>query len=298
MVITLFFVVTITFFLMRSIPGNPLGEMVLRLKPEARENFERIYGLDKPLHIQYLKYLQNLAKFDLGQSLRYPGKSVNSLIAGKSPVSFRVGLIALIGGTLLGVALGMVAALFKNKWPDYIVMFLAVIGIALPAFVTAVLMRHFLVSLPVRGLDSIQAYIIPVVALSFGTIATYARYIKASMLDTMNQDYIMTAQSKGVSNFDIVRKHALRNAVLPSMAMLAARFSIIFTGNFVIERMFDIPGLGGYFVDSLFNNDYTMIMGLIVYMCAIFLVTQLVLDIAYMIVDPRIRTALDKSHGG
>ena len=295
MFITLFFIVTITFFLMRSIPGDPLASMGRALPAQARDNFLEKYSLNDPLPVQYLRYLQNLVKLDLGDSLHYPGRSVGSMIATMSPVSAKVGGIALLAGTLIGVALGITAALFKNKWPDYLVMFLAIIGTTVPPFVLASLMQFSLSVqmglLPSSGWGQPRHYVMPVIALSFGTIATYARYMKSGMLDTLSQDYILTAQSKGVSEFNVVWKHAMRNSILPSITMLAARIVGIFTGSFVIERMFSIPGLGKYFVDSINNNDYSMTLGLTVFFSIFFVVAQLLVDIVYVLVDPRIKLA-------
>jgi len=299
MFITLFFIVTITFFLMRSIPGDPLASMGRLLPEQTRINFMNKYGLDDPLPTQYFRYLRNLVKLDLGDSVRYPGRSVSSIIATMSPASAKVGGVALLVGTSIGVALGIVAALFKNRWPDYLVMFLAIIGTTLPAFVLASLMQYLfsvqLGLLPTSGWGGPKYYIMPVIALSFGTIATYARYMKSSMLETMNQDYILTAQSKGVSEFNVVWKHALRNSILPSITMLAARIVGIFMGAFVIERMFSIPGLGTYFVSSINNNDYSMTLGLTVFFSVFFVVAQLLVDIVYVLVDPRIKLSPDKS---
>ena len=299
MFLTLFFVVTLTFFLMRSIPGDPVASKARILPPGVQENYIRKLGLDKPLLVQYFKYLQNLVKLDLGDSFKYPGRSVSSTIATMSPVSARVGGLALVAGTIIGIALGIVAALFKNKWPDYIVMLLAIIGVTVPAFVLASLMQYLLSVklglLPTFGWGTPKHYVMPVIALSFSSIATFARYMKSGMLETMNQDYILTAQSKGVSEFNVVRKHALRNSFLPCLSMLAASIAAVFTGAFVIERMFSVPGIGKYMIDSINEKDYSMVLGLTVFFSVVFVVVQLLVDIVYVLVDPRIRLMRDEN---
>jgi len=297
MFVSLYFIVTITFFLMRSIPGDPLAFMARSLPEQTRINFMNKYGLNDPLYIQYFRYLRNLVKLDLGDSVFYVGTSISETIAKTSPVSARIGGVALLLAVPLGIGFGILAALFKNKWPDYLVMFLAIIGTTLPAFVLASIMQYVfsvqLRILPTSGWGKPAHYVMPVIALSFGTIATYARYMKSSMLDTLNQDYILTAQSKGVSDIGVIVKHALRNSILPSVTMLAYRIVAIFTGAFVIERMFAIPGVGIHFINSINNNDYSMVMGTTVYFAAFFVVCQLIVDIVYVFVDPRIKLTPD-----
>jgi len=293
MFVTLFFIVTITFFLMRNIPGDPLAHMARSLPEQTRINFLRKYGLDEPLFTQYLKYLKNLLSLNLGESIVYPGRDVFETIARTSPISAISGGIALALGLVLGVSLGILAALFKNRWPDYFVMFIAILGITVPVFVLASLLQYLfsvqLRILPTSGWGQPKHMVMPIVVLSFGTIATYARYIKSSMLDTLNQDYILTAESKGVSEFNVIMKHALRNSILPSITMLGGRIVGIFTGAFVVERIFAIPGIGSYYVTSINNNDYSMTMGTTVFYAAMFVAMQLIVDIVYVIVDPRIK---------
>ena len=296
MLVTLFIIITATFFLMRSIPGDPLADMAQRLPEQTRANFYAKYGLDKPLTEQYVIYMKNLlTKGDLGESITKPGKMVTDVIIESSPVSFNVGVRALIIGIVVGVALGIVAALYKNRWPDYLVMFIAILGITVPVFVLASLLQYvFAVQLrwvPPSGWGKPVNFVIPVAVMCLGTIATYARYIKSSMLDTLGQDYILTARAKGVSEFNVIRKHVMRNSILPAITILGGRIVGIFTGSFVIERMFGIPGLGFYYVSSIQNRDYTMTMGTTIFFASLFVVVQLVIDIIYMMVDPRIRTA-------
>lgn len=293
MFITIFCIATATFFLMRSIPGDPLSSMAQTLPEQTKANYYAKYGLDKPLFTQYLMYMKNLVKGDLGDSNVYPGRSVGGVIAETSPVSATIGGPALVIGLVLGITFGIIAALFKNKWPDYIVMVIAIMGITIPVFVLVSLMQYFfsikLGWLPSSGWGEPKHLIMPVIVLSFSTIATYARYIKSSMLDVLDQDYILTARSKGLSEGQIVRRHVLRNSLLPAVTILSGRIVGIFTGAFIVEKMFTIPGIGFYYISSINNNDYTMTMGTTVFYAALFVVMQLVVDFVYMLVDPRIR---------
>ena len=293
MLLTLLIVATVTFFMMRSIPGDPLGGMARALPEQTKANYYAKYGLDKPLMEQYLIYIKNMIQGDLGESLLYPGRSVSATISATSPVSGLVGGIALVIGLLIGVCLGIIAALKKNQWPDYVVMVIAIMGITIPVFVLVSLMQYFfsikLGWLPSSGWGQPKHLIMPVIVLSFSTIATYARYIKSSMLDVLDQDYILTARSKGLSEGQIVRRHVLRNSLLPAVTILSGRIVGIFTGAFIVEKMFTIPGIGFYYISSINNNDYTMTMGTTVFYAALFVVMQLVVDFVYMLVDPRIR---------
>lgn len=293
MLLTLLIVATVTFFMMRSIPGDPLGGMARELPEQTKANYYAKYGLDRPLIEQYLIYIKNMIQGDLGESLLYPGRSVSATIAATSPVSGLVGGIALVIGLLIGVCLGIIAALKKNQWPDYVVMVIAIMGITIPVFVLVSLMQYFfsikLGWLPASGWGKPKHLIMPVIVLSFSTIATYARYIKSSMLDVLDQDYILTARSKGLSEGQIVRRHVLRNSLLPAVTILSGRIVGIFTGAFIVEKMFAIPGIGFYYISSINNNDYTMTLGTTVFYAALFVVMQLIVDFAYMLVDPRIR---------
>ena len=293
MLLTLLIVATVTFFMMRSIPGDPLGGMARELPEQTKANYYAKYGLDKPLVEQYLIYIKNMLQGDLGESLLYPGRSVSATISATSPVSGLVGGIALVIGLLIGVCLGIIAALKKNQWPDYVVMVIAIMGITIPVFVLVSLMQYFfsikLGWLPSSGWGEPKHLIMPVIVLSFSTIATFARYIKSSMLDVLDQDYILTARSKGLGEGQIVRRHVLRNSLLPAVTILSGRIVGIFTGAFIVEKMFTIPGIGFYYISSINNNDYTMTMGTTVFYAALFVVMQLVVDFVYMLVDPRIR---------
>lgn len=295
MIITLFAVATITFFLMRSIPGDPLASMARTLPEQTKANYYAKYGLDQPLFTQYFMYMKGLVHFDLGESILYAGRSVTGEITRTSPISGMVGGTALIIGTLIGVVLGIIAALKKNRWPDYIVMFIAILGATIPVFVLASLMQYvFAVKLgwfPASGWGKPSNMVLPVIVMGFGSVATYARYIKSSMLDTLGQDYVLTARAKGLSERAVILKHVLRNSLLPAVTIFSSSVVGVFTGAFVTEKMFSIPGIGFYYVSSINSNDYTMIMGTTVFYAALFIIMQLVVDFAYMILDPRIRVS-------
>lgn len=297
MILTLLVVIAMTFFLMRSIPGDPLASLARALPEQTQANFYAKYGLDKPLFQQYLIYMKNLLKGDLGESVVYAGRSVSETIVQTSPVSAAVGGLALIVGLIVGISLGIVAALYKNSWPDYLVMFIAILGITIPVFVLASLFQYYfsvkLGWLPTSGWGKPQHMVLPVIVLCFGTIATYARYIKSSMLEVLGQDYILTARAKGLSEFQVITRHVMRNSMLPAITILAGRIVGIFTGAFVVERMFSIPGIGFYYISSINNNDYSMTLGTTVFYAALFVVMQLIVDFVYMLVDPRIRLAGD-----
>lgn len=282
-------------FLMRSIPGDPLASMARTLPEQTKANYYAKYGLDQPLFTQYLMYMKGLVHFDLGESILYAGRSVTGEIARTSPISGMVGGTALIIGTLIGVVLGIIAALKKNRWPDYIVMFIAILGATIPVFVLASLMQYvFAVKLgwfPASGWGKPSNMVLPVIVMGFGSVATYARYIKSSMLDTLGQDYVLTARAKGLSERAVILKHVLRNSLLPAVTIFSSSVVGVFTGAFVTEKMFSIPGIGFYYVSSINNNDYTMIMGTTVFYAALFIIMQLVVDFAYMILDPRIRVS-------
>lgn len=299
MVVTLFAVVTVTFFMMRSIPGDPLASMARGLPEQTRMNYYAKYGLDKPLFEQYVLYLKNLLHGDLGESVTNPGRSVSETIINTSPVSASIGGIALAIGLVIGITLGIVAALYKNKWPDYVVMFIAILGITVPVFVLASLLQYLfavkLSVLPTFGWGEAKHKVIPVIVLSFGTIATYARYIKSSMLDTMGQDYVLTARAKGLSEFQVISRHVMRNSLLPAVTILAGRIVGIFTGSFVVEKMFSIPGIGFYYISSVNGNDYSMVLGTTIFYAALFVVVQFIVDFVYMLIDPRIRIVSEKN---
>ncbi|QQY79325.1 oligopeptide transport system permease protein [Keratinibaculum paraultunense] len=297
MIITLWVVITITFFLMHAMPGDPLASLARELPPQVKANYYAKYGLDKSVPQQYVLFLKNLCRGDLGESLKYPGRSVTDTIAKHAPVSGRLGIQAISIGVVIGIVLGIIAAFKRNRWPDHLVMFIAILGVCLPSFVLAALLQYVLSVkfelFPTAGWGTGKHTVLPTIALCFGSIATYARYMRSSVLDVINQDYILTAKAKGISEFNLIVKHVIRNAIIPAITILAPQIANVFTGSFVIENIFAIPGLGSNLVDSINNRDFSMIMGLTIFYCALYIISLLIVDILYGIVDPRIRFSDD-----
>ncbi len=296
MLVTLFISITITFMLIHAIPGDPLASMARNLPPQIRANYYAKYGLNEPVIVQYGKFISNLVLHgDMGESLAYAGRSVGKTIASYAPISARIGGQAIALGFTIGIILGILAAFKRGKWPDYLVMFIAILGISVPGFVVASLLQftftvHWMI-LPSTGWGQFKHTILPTIALSFGSIATYARYMRANCLDVIGQDYILTAKAKGVSKLSLVFKHVIRNAILPAITLLGPQIANIFIGSFVIESIFAIPGLGQYFVSAISDRDYTMIMGQTILVSALFIVALFLVDIIYGLVDPRIRVS-------
>ncbi len=292
--ITLWAVVTITFVIMHTIPGDPFTKE--GKQPEAvRNNLMRHYNLDKPLMEQYVIYLKNLTKFDLGPSISSKSRTVNDYIEDNFPVSMQLGVTALILASGAGISLGMFAALKRNKWPDYLCMILAIIGISVPSFIMATLMIQVvavqLKLLPTSGWGSIQNYVLPVIALSLMPLAYIARMMRSSMIEVLGQDYIKTAKAKGLSERQVIYKHALRNALIPVTTVIGITLANIVVGSFIIEQIFRIPGLGKYFIQSVSNRDYPVILGTSVFYSAILIMVNFVVDILYVVIDPRIKMA-------
>ncbi len=297
MVITLFIITTVTFFLMHNIQGDPLSAMGKTLPPQTVENYKVKYGLDKPVAEQYGIFLKNALKGDLGSSYKFPGRDVAETIKKTAPVSGRIGGQAMVVGLVIGITLGIIAALNRGRWPDYLVSVLAILGITIPVFIMgSLLMMIFsqkLHLLPTTGWGGFKYTIMPTIAMCFGSIATYARYMRSTVLEVLSSDYILTAKAKGVSKFNIIRKHVFRNAILPIITIIGPQIVGIFTGSFIIENMFSIPGLGYYFVNSIQSRDYPMIIGTTIFYAFLFLIALLVVDIVYGFADPRIKVIED-----
>ena len=293
-VIALFVVSTIAFFAVRMIPGNPIEAMTEKLPDEIRQQVFEQYGFDKPIMEQYKLFFKELfTEGDLGESLKYRGRKVTDTIASYAPVSGLLGAEAIAIGVISGIILGIVAALNRGKWLDYLVMFIAVVGIAVPNFVLASCFQYFLTIrfhlFPTTGWEGFSYTVLPALALSFNSTAKYARYMRANCLDVLNQDYIITAKSKGMSKFRLIRKHVLKNSILPIITLLGPQIALMFGGAFVIERIFAIPGLGSYFVSSVTDRDYTMVMGQTIFIAALYILSVLIVDILYGFIDPRLR---------
>ncbi len=292
MVVTLWFIITLTFFLMHAIPGSPFNEE--RNTSEAvQRNLERFYHLDEPLYVQYGMYLKSVVTFDFGPSIKKSSQTVNEMLGRGFPVSFELGMVTLIVAVFSGIALGIIAALRHNGFIDYLAMTIAVLGISVPNFVLATLLIQQLAVnlaiLPVATWSSPKHMILPTLALATGPMAIIARLTRSSMLEVLTQDYIKTAKAKGLSPMKIVFKHALRNALLPVVTVLGSLAASILTGTFVIEKIFAIPGMGKYFVESINTRDYPVIMGTTVFYSTILIIMLFLVDIAYGILDPRIK---------
>ncbi len=292
MLITLWFVITITFFLMHSIPGGPFTREK-ELPPQVIEALNEKYNLDAPLYEQYFDYLKGVVTFDLGPSFKMTGVAVTELIRKGFPYSARMGGLAALVVLLLGIPIGIISALKQNSIIDYIVTIIATIGVAVPGFVVATVYIYVFSSklslVPSFGLDSWQSYIGPVLALAFFSLAFVMRLMRSSMLEVLGADYIRTARAKGIPEPIVIFKHALKNAIIPVITFIGPMVASIVTGSFVIEKIFAIPGMGKYFVESVGNRDYTVLMGTTVFYAALVIVAILIVDVAYSIVDPRIK---------
>jgi oligopeptide transport system permease protein len=291
-VATVFVLATATFFLMKLIPGDPFANDKV---PEAVQEKQRAYyGLDKSVPEQYVIYMKNLLQGDLGYSMKKTGKTVVDIIKEAFPVSAKLGLFSLVIAEAVGILFGILCAQFRGKWPDYLLMLTAILGIALPSMVIGPMIRYFfgvqLKILPVSGWGSFKQMIMPAFVLGLGTIAGNTRSMRASMLATTTQDYIKTAKSKGISPVKVVLKHQLKNSLVPIIPNLGVQIASILMGSFVVESMFLIGGLGRYFVDSITNLDYPLIMGLTIFYGTFLVVMNLLVDILYGMIDPRIRT--------
>ncbi|MBU8877465.1 ABC transporter permease [Bacillus sp. FJAT-29790] len=294
MLVSLWLIITATFFFMRIAPGNPFTSEK-RLPPEIEANLHAHFGLDKPWYAQYGEYLLRIVKWDFGPSFKYKSQTVNDLINDGFPVSFILGMEAIFLAVAIGILLGIIAALKHNKWQDYGAMIVAVMGISVPSFIMASLLQYFLsIKLglfPVARWETFMHTVLPALALASTPLAFIARLTRSSMLEVLSNDYIKTAKAKGLSQGVITVKHAVRNALLPVVTYMGPLSAGILTGSFVVEKIFGIPGLGSHFVTSIGNRDYTVIMGVTVFYSILLLASILLVDIAYGIIDPRIKLA-------
>ena len=283
-IITIWAVATITFFMMNLVPGGPfMGEKALEEK----------YGLDKPLIQQYTTYMKGILHGDFSESLKQRGRSVSSIIVTKFPVSAKIGGIAVLVSLLIGIPLGCIAAFRRGKFLDHFISIMATCGIAVPSFVICTVLMYLfgakLNLLPTFGLTTWKHYIMPVMSLAFYPTAYIMRLMRSSMLDVLGQDYMRTAKAKGLSQFVSMFKHALRNAILPVVTYVGPMITFTLTGSFVVEKIFTIPGLGGQFVGAITSRDYTLIMGTTIFLASLMIVMNVIVDIIYKIVDPRIK---------
>ena len=291
-IVTIWAVATITFFLMNLVPGGPfLSEKAI--SPQATAALEAKYGLDKPLFQQYLTYIKDALHGDFGDSLKQRGRTVMDIIKMKFPVSARVGGVSVLVSLILGVPLGCIAALKRGKFADSLISVVATCGIAVPSFVICTLLLYFfgvkLQILPTMGLTTAKHYVMPVMALAFYPTAYIMRLMRSSMLDVLGQDYMRTAKAKGLAGGKILFKHALRNAILPVITYVGPLLAYTVTGSFVVEKIFTIPGLGGEFIAAINGRDYTLIMGTTIFLPTLIILMNVVVDIVYKLVDPRIK---------
>ena len=298
---TLFVIVTLAFFMMRAAPGGPF-DSERRLPPEVERNVKAAYDLDKPVVQQYFLYLGKLAHGDLGPSYKNKDFTVTQLIATGLPVSVRLGLCAMTLALLLGTFLGIMAALRQNRWQDYSVMGVAMLGITIPTFVTAPLLTLVFgiygvtvfgheFSLPVGGWNggALANMVLPVTVLALPQIAVVSRLMRGSMVEVLRANYIRTARAKGLPVTRIVLRHALRAAVLPLVSYLGPALAAILTGSLIVEQIFGLPGIGRYFIQGALNRDYTLVMGVVICYAALVIALNLLADIVYGILDPKVR---------
>ena len=288
-------VIFLTFIMMRQIEGNPFRQTERAVPEAVQRNLERKFNLDKPWWQQYLFYVKGVATLDFGPSLVLRGQSVNDIMKEHFPKSIELGVYAFLFAIVVGVPLGMIAALRQNTWVDYSAMFFSNIFHALPSFLVATLMIYFIALkaglLPTSGWTGWQYKILPAIALGFAPMALFARLVRGTRLETLQQDYVRTARAKGLRYRRVVGLHVLRNSLIPVITAAGPLLGFIITGAFVIELIFNIPGIGQYYVTAVNARDYSVVMGLTVLLSVIIIVANLIVDILYGILDPRTRDA-------
>ncbi len=288
----LFAVSIITFVLMHSVPGGPWDrEKRLPVAVQTRLNAE--YGLDQPLVLQYVDWATGFATGDLGPSYRYQDRRVNDIVGDGFGVTFQLGIMAFVLAVIVGIPLGILAALGHNRWPDYLSTSLSIIGIATPSFILAILLIVvFSVGLgwfPSGGWRGPEYWVLPTVALAGFPIAVIARYTRASMLEVTRKDYIRTAHSKGLRNQSVVSRHMIRNALIPVVTILGPTLAFLVTGSFIIERIFTVPGIGQFYLNSIQTRDYSVLMAMTMLYAFAVAFLNVVVDVLYAYIDPRIR---------
>ncbi len=285
-------IIVLTFCLMHAVPGGPFTSD-RKATPEVEAALNEKFGLNDPLPVQLLRYMGGLLHGDFGPSYKYTGKTVNDFIETFFPVSAKIGLITVVFVLLAAIPMGIFAAVKNGKWQDMLIMAVATIGVTIPSFVIASLLIYFfshqLGWTPAYWDWSAAGYILPVVALGGYSVSYLARLMRSSLLEVMGQDYIRTARAKGLSEFQVITRHALRNALLPIITVLGPTVAGLLTGSFVIETIFAIPGLGKWFVNGVSQRDYTTIMGITIFYAAFLMAMTLIVDIFYCLIDPRIK---------
>ena len=291
-------VILMTFVLMRQIEGNPFRTSERAIPESIQRNLEEKYGLNDPWWSQYLRYVRNVATFDLGPSLVLRNRDVNDIVREHFPPSLELGALAMLFALVFGIPLGVYAALHANKTGDYASMVVANVGFAIPSFLVATLLIYFfavkwgdIFDVPTSGWTTWQSKVLPTIALGLGPMAYFARLTRGSVLETLQQDYIRTARAKGLRHRRIVLAHVLRNSLIPVVTAAGPILGFLITGSFVIEQIFAIPGIGRYYVTAVTARDYSVVMGLTVLLAIIVILANMVVDILYGILDPRTREA-------
>ena len=289
-------VILITFAMMRQIEGNPFRTSERAVPEEIQANLEAKYGLNDPWYVQYVNYVKGVFTFDLGPSLVLRNRDVNDIVRDHFPKSLELGGLAFLFAAVFGIPLGAFAALAANTWRDYAAMFFSNVGFAVPSFLVATLLIYFLalqwdVGVPTSGWRTWQSKVLPVVALGLAPMAYFARLVRGTMLETLQQDYIRTARAKGLRWRRIVGLHVLRNSLIPVVTAAGPLLGFLITGSFVIEEIFAIPGIGRYYVTAVTARDYSVVMGLTVLLSVLVIVANMVVDILYGVLDPRTRDA-------
>lgn len=292
LVITLFIITSVTFFLMKFLPGTPFQNEE-KLSEEQRVILDEKYGLDQPIPVQYGNYMANIVKGDLGVSFQFDNQPVTNLLMKRIGPSLQLGFQAMFIGTIIGILLGVLAAMFQNTWIDYGSTFLAVLGKSIPSFVFAALLQYVigvkLEWLPVAAWNGFSSSIMPTIALAIFPIATAARFMRTELIEVFGSDYITLAKAKGNSRMEVSFKHAIRNGLIPLVTVLGPMAVGLMTGSMVVEQIFAIPGIGEQFVKSIQTNDFPIIMGTTIFFAFLLTVIILIIDILYGIIDPRIR---------
>jgi ABC-type dipeptide/oligopeptide/nickel transport system permease component len=294
----LLLVVLMTFLMMRHIQGNPFRHSERAVSPEIQANLDRKFNLDKPWYVQYLLYVKGVATFDLGPSLVLRNQSVNDIVKEHFPKSLELGFLAMVFAVVIGIPLGVIAASRPNSVFDYAAMFFANLGFAVPSFLIATLLIYFfalkwgdIFGLPTSGWDTWQSKILPVIALGLGPMAYFARLVRGTMLETLQQDYVRTAKAKGLRSHRILMVHVLKNSLTPAVTAAGPLLGFLITGSFIIEYIFAIPGIGKYYITAVSARDYSVVMGLTVLLAIIVVLANMVVDILYGVLDPRTRDA-------
>lgn len=294
MIGTLLVIMLLTFLIMHAIPGGPYSAGK-RLPEDIQAALDAKYKLNDPLYVQFFDYVKGVLHFDLGPSFRYEGLSVNDLIAQGFPVSATLGLLAMLFTIAVSVPLGIIAALRHGKWQDMLISVVTTLGVTIPSFVVATLLEYFLAYrlgwFPIFGVEKPSGYVLPVLALSGYSLAFVTRLTRSSLMDVMRMDYIRTARVKGLSETQVVVRHGLRNSLIPVVTVLGPTLAGLLMGSFVVEKIFALPGMGRFFVQSISNRDYTAIMGFTLFYATVLVVLVFLVDIVYCLIDPRIKLA-------